>query len=83
MNVPLIQTFNDWAIVQTIKVQPLFFTNCMFQVKNYYSFKKKHKNMYEGLIPSSEKNVFNHDVLTVLPMRDQEGRRMLVLELGS
>ncbi|XP_054284199.1 alpha-tocopherol transfer protein-like isoform X2 [Macrosteles quadrilineatus] len=52
-------------------------------VKNYYSFKKKHKNMYEGLIPSSEKNVFNHDVLTVLPMRDQEGRRMLVLELGK
>lgn len=52
-------------------------------VKNYYQFKVKHKNVYENLVPSREKNVFNHDILTVLPRRDQGGRRILVLELGK
>lgn len=52
-------------------------------VKNYYSFKVKHKNMYDGLVPSKEINIFNHDILTVLPMRDQDGRRILVIQLGK
>ncbi|XP_046675394.1 alpha-tocopherol transfer protein-like isoform X1 [Homalodisca vitripennis] len=52
-------------------------------VKNYYSFKVKHKNMYDGLVPSKEKNIFDHDILTVLPMRDQDGRRILVIQLGK
>uniref|UniRef100_A0A1B6CR84 CRAL-TRIO domain-containing protein n=1 Tax=Clastoptera arizonana TaxID=38151 RepID=A0A1B6CR84_9HEMI len=52
-------------------------------VKNYYQFKVKHKNMYEGLLPSKEKNVFNHDILTVLPRRDDGGRRILILQLGK
>lgn len=28
-------------------------------------------------------NIFNHNILTVFPNRDQLGRRILVLELGS
>lgn len=39
--------------------------------------------MYKGLMPSNEKNVFEANILTVCPNRDQLGRRILVLELGS
>lgn len=39
--------------------------------------------MYEGLNPPQEKNVFAANILTVFPNRDQLGRRILLLELGS
>ncbi|XP_053998790.1 alpha-tocopherol transfer protein-like isoform X2 [Hylaeus anthracinus] len=52
-------------------------------VKNYYSFKVKHANVYDGLKPSREKNIFDQNILTVLPTRDQHGRRILILELGK
>lgn len=55
----------------------------LLQIKDYYKFKNKHKDIYEGLVPSREKNVFEQNVLLVLPNRDQCGRRILVLELGS
>ncbi|XP_076167078.1 alpha-tocopherol transfer protein isoform X3 [Ptiloglossa arizonensis] len=52
-------------------------------VKNYYSFKVKHNNVYEGLKPSRERNIFEQNILTVLPNRDQDGRRVLIIELGK
>ncbi|KAJ2953834.1 hypothetical protein O0L34_g1463 [Tuta absoluta] len=52
-------------------------------IKRYYAFKVKHQKHYEGLMPSKEQNVFNQNILTVLPCRDQLGRRILVLELGK
>jgi hypothetical protein len=55
----------------------------MLQVKRYYQFKEKHSNLYDGLVPSKNKNIFDHNILTVLPNRDQFGRRVLILELGS
>lgn len=52
-------------------------------MQRYYAFKQKHNNIYDGLKPSREQNVFQQNVLTVLPNRDQLGRRMLILELGK
>lgn len=54
-----------------------------FQIKNYYDFKVKHAGIYKDLLPSNERNVFLQNVLTVQPNRDQFGRRMLIIELGS
>ena len=39
--------------------------------------------MYNDLMPSTEENIFKANILTVFPNRDQLGRRILVLELGS
>lgn len=39
--------------------------------------------MYYALMPSKEENIFKANVLTVFPNRDQLGRRILLLELGS
>ncbi|XP_043527062.1 alpha-tocopherol transfer protein-like isoform X1 [Frieseomelitta varia] len=52
-------------------------------VKNYYSFKVKHADIYNDLRPSREKNIFEQNILVVLPLRDQYGRRMLVIEIGK
>lgn len=34
-------------------------------------------------MPSKEQNIFKQNILVVLPVRDQLGRRILLLELGS
>ncbi|GBP06051.1 Alpha-tocopherol transfer protein-like [Eumeta japonica] len=52
-------------------------------IKRYYAFKVKHKKQYDGLMPSKEQNIFKQNILTVLPNRDQYGRRVLVIELGK
>ncbi|XP_003707800.2 alpha-tocopherol transfer protein-like isoform X1 [Megachile rotundata] len=52
-------------------------------VQNYYSFKVKHANVYDNLKPSRERNIFEQNILTVLPNRDQHGRRILIIELGK
>jgi len=52
-------------------------------VKRYYAFKVKHSNIYDGLLPSTAKNIFDQNILIVLPNRDQLGRRVLIIELGK
>ncbi|XP_014253367.1 alpha-tocopherol transfer protein-like isoform X2 [Cimex lectularius] len=61
-----------------------FYPKSAFELaKRYFEFKNKHKNIYDGLVPSKEPNVFSHEVINVLPKRDQFGRRILVLSLGK
>ncbi|XP_012233236.1 alpha-tocopherol transfer protein-like isoform X2 [Linepithema humile] len=52
-------------------------------IKQYYNFKVKHSSIYATLMPSKEKNIFEQNILTVLPNRDQHGRRVLIIELGK
>lgn len=52
-------------------------------MKRYYNFKVKHNDMYDNLTPAKEPNIFKSNILVVLPNRDQFGRRVLLLELGS
>lgn len=61
-----------------------FYPESAFElIKRYYQFKQKHSNLYDGLVPTKNKNIFDHNILTVLPNRDQFGRRVLILELGK
>ncbi|KAJ9574892.1 hypothetical protein L9F63_007955, partial [Diploptera punctata] len=61
-----------------------FYPESAFElVKRYYNFKDKHHNLYDDLVPTKNKKVFDHNIITVLPNRDQLGRRILILELGK
>ena len=52
-------------------------------MKNYYNFKAKHPYIYADLKPSNERNIFEQDILNIVPNRDQCGRRILILEVGK
>lgn len=73
----------DQYLIRYLRPTKFYPESALKLIKDYYEFKIKHKNVYEGLLPSKEKNVFTHDIITVLPKRDQEGRRILVLSLGK
>lgn len=74
---------NDAWLVRFLRPCKYYPESALKLIKNYYSFKVKHANVYDGLKPSSEKNIFEQNILTVLPTRDQHGRRILIIELGK
>ncbi|XP_030239206.1 retinaldehyde-binding protein 1 isoform X4 [Drosophila navojoa] len=53
------------------------------RLKNFYNMKSKYGIACENIVPSKLKNVFESEILNLLPNRDQHGRRILVLEAGS
>ncbi|XP_017773256.1 PREDICTED: alpha-tocopherol transfer protein-like isoform X1 [Nicrophorus vespilloides] len=74
---------NDAWLVRFLRPCKFYPESAYELVKRYYAFKLKHHNVYDGLMPSKEKNIFEHDILTVQPNRDQHGRRILIIELGK
>lgn len=74
---------NDAWLVRFLRPTKFYPESAHTLVKNYYSFKLKHKDLYDGLKPSKEENVLINNTLYVLPRRDNKGRRILVLELGK
>ncbi|TDG48575.1 hypothetical protein AWZ03_004904 [Drosophila navojoa] len=53
------------------------------RLKNFYNMKSKYGIACENIVPSKLKNVFESEILNLLPNRDQHGRRILVLEAGK
>ncbi|KAG5886525.1 hypothetical protein JTB14_024177 [Gonioctena quinquepunctata] len=74
---------NDIWLVRFLRPCKFYPESALESIKRYYAFKVKHSDMYDGLMPSTERNIFQQDILTVQPNRDQFGRRMLIVELGN
>lgn len=74
---------NDAWLVRFLRPCKYYPESALKLIKNYYSFKIKHANVYDDLRPSNERNIFEQNILTVLPTRDQHGRRILIIELGK
>jgi len=74
---------NDAYLIRFLRPCKFYPQSAYDMVKRYYGFKVKHKNHYDGLMPSKERNIFESNILTVCPNRDQHGRRILILELGK
>ncbi|CRL01304.1 CLUMA_CG014293, isoform C [Clunio marinus] len=73
---------DDW-MVRFLRPCKYYPESALELIKRYYSFKIKHHDVYYGLMPSKEENIFKANILTVFPQRDQLGRRILLLELGK
>jgi len=74
---------NDEWLVRFLRPCKYYPESARDLIKRYYSFKVKHSDVYNNLLPSREANIFKHNILTVFANRDQCGRRILLLELGK
>ncbi|KAG4073049.1 hypothetical protein HA402_009468 [Bradysia odoriphaga] len=73
---------NEW-LVRFLRPCKFYPDSARDLIKRYYHFKVKHSDIYNGLKPSKEANIFQSNILVVFPNRDQLGRRILVIELGK
>ncbi|XP_063239745.1 alpha-tocopherol transfer protein-like isoform X2 [Bacillus rossius redtenbacheri] len=74
---------NDAWLIRFLRPCKFYPESAYDLIKRYYQFKVKHHEVYKNLKPSTQKKVFEHNIISVLPKRDQFGRRILVLELGK
>ncbi|XP_063913796.1 alpha-tocopherol transfer protein-like isoform X1 [Zophobas morio] len=74
---------SDYWLIRFLRPCKFYPESALDLIKRYYKFKVKHADIYNGLTPSKEKNIFEQNILTVQPNRDQLGRRILILELGK
>ncbi|XP_025831174.1 alpha-tocopherol transfer protein-like isoform X1 [Agrilus planipennis] len=74
---------NDAWLVRFLRPCKFYPKSAYDLIKRYYAFKVKHSDVYNDLLPSRETNIFEQNILTVQPNRDQFGRRILVIELGK
>ncbi|XP_055385811.1 alpha-tocopherol transfer protein-like isoform X2 [Condylostylus longicornis] len=72
----------DW-LVRFLRPTKFYPESAKELIKRYYSFKVKHHDVYNNLVPDNESNIFKSNILTVFSNRDQLGRRVLVIELGK
>ncbi|KAF4526186.1 hypothetical protein B566_EDAN001869 [Ephemera danica] len=66
---------NDGFLVRFLRPCKYYAESAYQLVKRYYQFKVKHHKVYDGLLPSTEQNIFAQNILTVLPTRDAQGRQ--------
>lgn len=81
LNVPL--EGNDsffYAFLRCCKYYP---ESAFHRMKKMYEFKENNERYFANVIPATEKNAFENNLLTVSPQRDQYGRRVLILQLGK
>jgi len=53
------------------------------RLKNFYHMKFKYGAPCLDIVPAKVRNVFGDDLLSLLPNRDQHGRRVLIMEAGK
>lgn len=53
------------------------------KIKHYYLFRLKNPTICNELLPSTVKNPLLQDILTILPLRTQHGRRIFLIEIGK
>jgi hypothetical protein len=79
----LVPLDNDHWLIRFLRPCKFYPESALELIKRYYRFKVKHGDIYNGLVPSNEKNIFQQNILIVQPNRDQLGRIILILELGK
>ncbi|XP_055601243.1 clavesin-1-like [Uranotaenia lowii] len=52
-------------------------------MQRYYRFRQKHPDLCDDLFPATVKHVFAEDLIFFQPLRDQNGCRVLILEVGK
>jgi hypothetical protein len=54
-----------------------------FQMINYYNFKEKNPEIHKSLNPLKMRHIGDDNVLSVLPYREQTGRRIIIYKIGK
>uniref|UniRef100_A0A6E8VXQ7 CRAL/TRIO N-terminal domain-containing protein n=1 Tax=Anopheles coluzzii TaxID=1518534 RepID=A0A6E8VXQ7_ANOCL len=74
---------NDAFMIKFLRPCKYYAQSAFELIKRYYRFRSKHPDLCDELYPASVKHVYAEGLVHFLPLRDQHGSRILVLECGS
>ncbi|KAI5704669.1 hypothetical protein M8J75_007744 [Diaphorina citri] len=78
--IPLDDEIYLMAFLRSCKFYP---DSAFGRMRSLFKFKTKYPQYCANLLPSEERNVFVSNMFTVIPDRDQHGRRVLIAETGD
>lgn len=74
---------DDTFLVKFLRPCKYYPDSAFSLMQRYYRFKQKHPDLCEDLLPTTVKHVYDEGLVFFQPLRDQHGRRILVLEVGK
>nr|CAD7203059.1 unnamed protein product [Timema douglasi] len=80
LNVPLDDGNYLYRFLRPCKFYP---DSALDRMKKFYRFRLKHPELAANISPVNERNVFEQDLVTILPKRTQCGRRIMVIDAGT
>ncbi|XP_055382741.1 alpha-tocopherol transfer protein-like [Condylostylus longicornis] len=57
--------------------------SCMKRIKNFYNLKYKYGIVCDEITPNNCRQVFEKELISLIPYRDPEGRRVMFIEAGK
>ena len=54
-----------------------------YKMISYYNFKENNPEIHESLSPLNMRHIDDDNVLSVLPYREQTGRRIMIYKIGK
>lgn len=60
-----------------------FFLVLGTQLLRYFKLRAKYEKGFEDVLPANVRHAFDQEVIRLLPKRDQNGVRILLIECGS
>lgn len=70
------------VIIQFYIINIKIIIHLIFQLRKFYKFKAKHSKLFDDIVPASVRHVFEQELIRLLPKRDQNGVRILLIECG-
>ncbi|CAO1354997.1 unnamed protein product [Diamesa tonsa] len=76
-------TEEDFFLLTFLRPCKYYAGSAFHKIKKYYKFRLKHGNVCNDLTVESVQNIFHQDMMKYLPMRDQNGCRIMYFQCGK
>lgn len=70
----------SWEFLSNTRI---VLTHWKFQMCRYYDFKEANPDYFVNVHPGSLQSMGEHNIIQVLPYRDQNGRRIMIHKIGN
>ena len=76
-------TEEDFFLLTFLRPCKYYAGSAFHKIQKYYKFRLKYRDICDDLSVESVQNVFQQDMMKYLPMRDQNGCRIMYFQCGS
>ncbi|XP_065346792.1 alpha-tocopherol transfer protein-like isoform X2 [Cloeon dipterum] len=74
---------DDDYLLRFLRPTKFYPESALKMIKDYFGHIKKHAELYKNMGPSQQAPIFDNNLISVSPLRDQFGRRVTVLKIGA
>ncbi|XP_059484492.1 alpha-tocopherol transfer protein-like [Neocloeon triangulifer] len=74
---------DDEYLIRFLRPTKFYPESALKMIKDYFGHITKHADVYSKIGPSQQAKIFDNDLVSVSPVRDQFGRRVTIMKFGA